>query len=162
MADQWTGGSGGSDLSAVFASQTELARQMATLAQQVGTVIAKIDDRVTHKELMETVDKGRKEQTDNFQHMENKFDGAVKDVKSALTDTVGHIKENLGGIITTEVSKAMTARDQLEQKASAVVQTRNEDIDRRVRDANLRAIIGVVAGLFGVGVTIWQAFGGGG
>jgi hypothetical protein len=152
VADQWTGGSMSNvtDLSAVFAAQAELARQMAALSQHVGSVSAKVEDRVTHKELMTAVDNQRKEQAGQFQHMETKVDGAVKDVKSALNEAVDRIKENLGGITTTEVNKAMAARDQQEQKAVQTIQSREADIDRRIRAANRNGLIGGITGIVGI------------
>lgn len=152
--------------STFWAAQGELARQVTELAKQVGAVVARVDDRVTHKELMQSVTEGRKEFASKIDHMEEKFDQATGKVETSLDRAADRIKDIIPSIVNECVSAALSLRDSQEQKAAAAIQRTDAEIDRRIdraeasaRAANIRGNGGIATGIIAVLYAIGQANG---
>jgi hypothetical protein len=161
MAD----GAGASSLhnmdSGIWSALSELARQTTGVSERLGAVREGLEDRVTHKELMQAVSEWRKENTVRLDHMEGKFDQAVNKVESLLDRAVDRIKDNLGGLTNESVERAMSNREARDAKAIAAVEGREAEILRIARNAQWTGRGGVGVGLIGVLYAIWQGMGGG-
>lgn len=146
MAD----GLGGID--GFWQAQTELAKQVSSLAQQVGVLTERVDDRVTGRELMNQLNDFRKElvenQRANDQRHEKVLDGAVT-----------RMREILDGITADSVAKAMTAREQQEAKAQDKVIKSETDLERRVRTAQRNSAISWIISAIAVLASVAQAIG---
>ncbi len=136
--------------------QTELARQLSRLNEQVGTLTEKVNDRVTHRELMSEFGGFRKEFSGKLDHMEEKFDQAAEKVDTSLEKAIDRIKEGLGNLAARAVTEAMAIREQQESKAAALIQAREADIDRRLRRADRNGYIGGGVGIIGIIAAVFQ------
>lgn len=145
--------------SSLLAAQAELTRQMASLAQQLGTVSAQVQDRVTHKELMQSVGDGRRETAGKLEHMEGKFDAATNKVETFLNTAVDRIKGSLPGVADDAVAKALALREAQEAKAMSTIQRSEADIERRIKNSGRLAFGGFGAGGIGVIAAVGQALG---
>lgn len=144
-----------------WAALGEMARQNTDLAKQVGSVAARVDDRVTHKELMQTIAEFRKEFAGKLDHMEAKFDSTVEKVDNSLNRAVDRIKESLGGLATDSVTKAMNIRREQENDALVSVARNDAEIERKIRAANRAGVGGIGVGVVSIGYAIWQSMGAG-
>lgn len=158
MADSFGGGS--SD--GFWQAQTELARSVNRLAEQVGSVSAQLEQRVTHKELMQEFGGFRKESAAKLDHMEIKFDEAAKNVEATLDRAIDRIKDNLSSMATKAVGEALATRDAQELKALTTVQRNESELERKIKQANRNSLIGGGVGILGVAAAIAQAIIGGG
>lgn len=138
--------------------QAELVRQVSRLNEQVGTLTGKVNDRVTHREMMQEFGGFRKEFGGKLDHMEEKFDAAADRVDGALDKAVDRIKEGLTNLASKAVIEALAVREAQEAKAAQAVQTREADIDRRIRRSERNGYIGGGVGITGLIIAAIQYF----
>lgn len=151
----------GNDMNGFWAAQAEVAKQISRVSEVLGSVTAQLNDRVTHKDMMTGFGDFRKEFGGKLDHMEGKFEQAVSKVEAIIDRAAIRQAESWRTMADEAVSKEMIKRDAVETKARESVKRNDDDLERKIRQANRNSVLGGGVGLIGIAAAIWQGMYGG-
>lgn len=140
-------------------AQAETAKTLNELSRLTATTAEKVENSVSHKELIDHLSEFRKEWSGKLDHYEIKLDQAIAKVEVIVDRAIDRVKESMGAAAVAEVKKAMAARRAREAEAKETITSRENDIDRRIRNANRIGAGGIGVGIIGFIAAIAQMMG---
>jgi hypothetical protein len=132
------------------AQAAELAKQVNRVSETLGSVSSSLNDRPTHKDMMLGFGDFRKEFCGKLDHMETKFDQATAKTEAALDHAINRLTETWDTVADRAVAKELMKREASENRAREAVKRNDEEMERKIRNANRNGAVGVGTGLLGL------------
>ena len=141
---------------ALWAAQTEMARQISANSERIGQLTAQLADRPTYKDMMGEMNGARKEITGKIDHMESKFDQSTTKLEAIFDNTIKRLQDTWETVADRAVTKEMEKRDAQARAARDEADRYDKDMERKIRNANRTGTLGVGTGILGINAAVIQ------
>ena len=149
-------GQNGLGMQGFWHAQAELAKQVTRVSEVIGTLTAQVSDRPTYKDMMIGMGDVRKEVTGKIDHMESRFDAAAKSLQVTFDGSIDRLKDTWETVADRAVTKELAKRAAVELTARETVRRNDDELERKIRQANRNSVIGGGVGILGVVAAVFQ------